>query len=151
MNRKVWDEAVSQLDDAQFSQELPGYGVSVRKQLVHLADIDRSWIKALDGGMWEGTQDHTNFPDRESVREYTRQTEAFVRDYLSRLDDESLNVVFSGLGVEIPLWEALFHVVAHGVDHRSLLLTMLNQLGAPTFEQDYALYVFGGVWPSEGG
>lgn len=145
---KIWNEAIALLDEAQFSQEVAGYGGSVHRQLVHMIDIDRSWINILNGEEWAGTNDHTAFPNRESVRIYARQTETLVLEYLSHLDDETLGVSFSGLGKELQVWEILFHVIAHGIDHRSLLFTMLNQLGVETFEQDYVLYAFGGSWPS---
>jgi uncharacterized damage-inducible protein DinB len=147
---KLWDRAVDHLDDDQFSQEVKGYGGSVHRQLVHMSDIDRSWISVLAGEEWLGTQDHTNFPDKESVRAYAEQSEALVRGYLERLNDETLTEIFSKWGKELQVWEVLIHMIGHGIDHRSLLLTMLNQLGVETFEQDYVLYAFGGSWPSEG-
>lgn len=150
MNRKVWEGPVSQLDESQFIQAVAGYGISVRRQLVHMIDIDRNWISVLDGERWPGMHDHTTFPDKASVRAYAGQTEALVRGYLNRLDDETLSNIFSRWGKELQIWEGLIHVIGHGIDHRSLLLTMLHQLGVETFEQDFVLYTFGGTWPSEG-
>ena len=42
----------------------------------------------------------------------------------------------------IPVWQILLHVVNHATDHRAQTLRLLDQLGAPTFEQDFMLYLY---------
>ncbi len=39
-----------------------------------------------------------------------------------------------------PAWQVLLHLVNHGTDHRAQVLRALQDLGAPTFDQDYILY-----------
>lgn len=147
LNRKVWDEAISQLSDGQFMQQLPGSSGSVRDQIVHLIEIDRGWFEALQGEIWEGSADPALFPDRESVRAHWDQIETMMAAYLDQINDKTLAANFPPAPVEIQNWQVLFQVVAHGIDHRAHLLDLLNQLGVETFDQDYVLYLFGGIWP----
>lgn len=151
MNRKVWDEAVSQLSEDQFTHQLPGTGTSVRSQIVHLIGVDREWFRVLQGTEWTGTSNPAAFPDRESVRAYWDQTEAMMKEYLNQIDDKILRQQFPPAPVAMQIWQILLHVVAHGIDHRAHLFELLNRFGVETFEQDYALYLFGGSWPEAAG
>ena len=55
----------------------------------------------------------------------------------------SLSTVGPGHYNGVSVWQVLFHVLNHGTDHRAQLLAMVAQFEAPTFDQDYALYVRG--------
>jgi uncharacterized damage-inducible protein DinB len=61
--------------------------------------------------------------------------------------DETLESIFPPASPN-QVWQLYMHVYGHGIDHRAQLLSMLNQLGVETIEQDYVLYLFGGTWPS---
>lgn len=39
-----------------------------------------------------------------------------------------------------PRWGILPHMINHGTDHRATILHKLNELGAPTFDQDFILW-----------
>ena len=39
------------------------------------------------------------------------------------------------------MWVGLLQVAHHGTDHRAQILRALYDLGAPTFEQNFALYM----------
>jgi len=147
INQKIWDEIITQLSDDQFTKQLPYSVGSVRNQIVHMIDIDKGWFRSLQGERWPGTSNPANFPDRESVREYRDQTITFMKEILNQIDDEKLESIFPPAAPN-QVWQFYMHVYGHGIDHRSQLLSMLNQLGVKTFEQDYVLYLFGGTWPS---
>ena len=42
-----------------------------------------------------------------------------------------------------PRWQALLHLVNHGTDYRGTVLERLQALGAPTFDQDFILWLWG--------
>jgi uncharacterized damage-inducible protein DinB len=44
----------------------------------------------------------------------------------------------------LSIWQTLFHLVNHGIDHRAQVLQALYNFGDPTFEQDFAFYVIKG-------
>ncbi len=142
INSKLWDEAVSQLTDEQFVQDL-GYSVgSVRNQLVHMIDTDRRWFAGLKGEEPPGFSNPVHFGrKREKVRAYRQETDEMMRSILAGLNDEAVNAPYDGLYA----WQALIHVVTHSIDHRAQLLAKLNQLGVETFPQDYALFLFGRI------
>jgi len=147
INQKIWEDTVSQLSDEQFTQNLPYSVGSVRNQLVHMIDIDNSWFRSLQGEPWTGTSDPTSFPNRESVRLYWDQTISLMKVILDRVEDETLASIFTP-AFPFQVWQLYLHIIGHGIDHRAQLLSMLNQLGVETIEQDYALYLLGGTWPS---
>ena len=143
VNRKVWDQGVSQLSDAQWVQE-PDYSVgSVRNQLVHMIDTDRRWFSGLHGDAPPPFSNPVHFgKSPERVLAYREETDALMRAALEQLDDDAVGAPYPGLPVEAEVWQILFHVLGHGIDHRAQLLAALNQLGVETFPQDYALYLF---------
>ena len=142
LNRKVWDEAVSQLSDDQFVQDM-GYSVgSVRNQIVHMIDTDLRWFSGLIGEEPPGFSNPVYFgKQRGKVLAYRQETDAMMQKILDGLDDEAVNAPYDTLIA----WQVLVHVVTHSIDHRAQLLAMLNQFGVETFAQDYALYLFGRI------
>jgi uncharacterized damage-inducible protein DinB len=41
-----------------------------------------------------------------------------------------------------PRWAVLLHLVNHGTDHRSTVLQKLTEFGAPTFDQDFIIWLW---------
>lgn len=146
-NRQVWAQSISQLTDEQFVREISSFDRSVRDTVVHMIDIDKGWFLMLQGEPWRGTSDPALYPDRERVGVYRDKTDAMMGEYLDQLDDAAAVAEFSLAGWAMENWQALMHVITHGVNHRSRLLAMLDLLGVETMEQDLALYLFGGEWP----
>lgn len=146
INRKLWEQAVSQLSDEQFVEELPYSVGSVRNQLVHMIDTELRWFTGLSGEEPPGYSNPVHFgKKREKVLAHREETNAMMQAALAGLDDEAVNALYSGVPVEMYVWQVLIHVLAHGIDHRAQLLAALNQLGVETFPQDYALYLFGRI------
>ena len=121
MNRKMWDEAVSQLSEKQFTHQMPGTSTSVRSQIFHLIEVDREWFRIIQGAEWSGISDPATLTDRESVRAYWDQTELMMREYLNRIDDDIMEQQFPPAPVDFQVWQMLLHLVAHGIDHRAHL------------------------------
>ncbi len=141
INRKLWDDIVSQLSDEQFTEELHYSVGSVRNQVVHIMETDYRWFSELAGDPLPPYSDPEVYPTREKVREMWDEIEAMMHTYLDGLTDEAAAQPFEGITV----WQSLLHVVSHGMDHRAQLMAMLNQKGIETFPQDYALYLYGKI------
>lgn len=149
LNHRVWNECIMPLREEQFLQDLAYSIGSIRNQTVHMMDVDDGWFARLQNQPRPPVLEPENFQDRAAVREYWNQVETGMRDYLQTLQDadlwESVTYATRRMGnVTTPRWQILLHVVNHSTDHRAQLLAMLFQLGAPTLEQDFMLYLWEG-------
>lgn len=139
-NRELWEQCITTLTPEQFTQEV-NYSIgSMRNQCVHLLNIDERWFSGLRGLDLPDFADPLAYPDLASVRSKWDAVEAGMREYLSGLDDETLQGEFMP---NVKVWQILFHVLNHGTDHRAQMLAGLHALGAPTFAQDYFFFANG--------
>ena len=144
LNRRIWDEAVSQLSDDQYTQPLNYSRGSIRDQLVHLMNCENSWFSGLRGVDFPEDADPASFHTREAFRAAWDAVEQNVRAYLANLTDDMLNTKpLQGEDAGLYLWQVLLHVVNHGTDHRAQILRQLNDLGVQTEWQDYIFYCYG--------
>ena len=145
INQKIWDEAISQLSDEQFIQALPYSVGSVRNQLVHMAETELRWFSGLQELPPPPYSNPTLFPHKHQVQTLSDKAKSMIDGYLEELSDAALDDPFGSPPSKLKVWQVLFHILSHGVDHRAQLLAMLNQLGIETFPQDYALYLLGRI------
>lgn len=139
--RRLW-QAIEQLSEADY-QKKPAYGVgSLHDHMVHLAGVERSWIRALKGDL--------DVPRAFNPQHYRPRTKAHalweeiaqeVEAYIATLDEETLAATKQGL--PFPTWQVLLHVINHGTDHRAQMLRILGDVGGQTFAQDAAFYWLG--------
>lgn len=137
-NRKLWDEAIMTLTDAQYLQKLPYSVGSIRNQMVHLMNIEDRWFSGLRGVEVPGLINPVYIHTRDKLREKWDVVEATIREYLANLTDAEINREYDA---PFLVWQVLLHVVNHATDHRAQTLAMLHQMGAPTFGQDYAYFI----------
>jgi uncharacterized damage-inducible protein DinB len=138
---RLW-ESIMTLSDEQFSQELPYSHGSIRNQMVHMASTQRSWLRGLqaDPNARSLRLEPAEYATREQARALSRDASAEVLSYLRGLSDSDLERTVEGMPG--PMWQALLHLANHGTDHRAQVLTALADLGAPTFAQDLAHYLW---------
>ena len=139
-NRRLWDFSVASLTAEQFKQKATYSVGSVRNQLVHLMNMDQRWFCALRGEKVPGLLNPVYYSNRDKLRQYWDVVEAEMREYLQSLQDADLNQTLDD-GTRI--WQALFHVLNHGTDHRAQTLAILDQLGVPTWPQDFVFFLKG--------
>ena len=145
INQKIWDEAVSQLSDEQFTQTLPYSVGSIRNQLVHMAETELRWFSGLQELPPPPYSNPNLFPSKHQVQTLSDKAKSMIDTYLEELSDSALDDPFGSPPSSLKVWQVLFHVLSHGIDHRAQLLAMLNQFGIETFPQDYALYLLGRI------
>ncbi len=139
MNDRLWTIVVAHLADAQFVQE-DGYSRgSIRGQVVHMANAQRDWFRGLLGAPGSGDLRAEDYPTRAAARRICRQVDQESLDRVRDLTDADLERIPDGWSQ--PVWVGLLQLAHHGTDHRAQILRALHDLGAPTFDQNFAVYM----------
>lgn len=142
MSRRVWD-SINQIAEAQFLADDAYSRGSIRNLMVHLANTDSNWLAGLKN--IPESEDHPkrqyeDYLDRDSVRAFWDATAKDLADYAATLTDEKLGE--NPIDIQNPRWQVLLHIINHGTDHRSTVLQRLHEFGAPTFDQDFIMWLW---------
>jgi uncharacterized damage-inducible protein DinB len=139
MNERLWTIIMEHLTDAQFTQ-VDGYSRgSIRNQLVHMANAQHYWLRGL-----------LNIADLPELDPEDYPARAIARSICQKADQECLNSVCSLSqadlermpdGWSLPVWVGMLQLAQHSTDHRAQILRALHNLGAPTFEQNFVIYM----------
>lgn len=142
LTRRVW-ESIQHISDEQFVAEIPHSRGSIRNQMVHLATTDARWLRGLkeQPDARYLTFNPADHPTRQSAQALWEGVAQEALEHVSGLDDAGMLHTPQGLGM--PACQVLLHIVNHGTDHRAQVLRALHDFGAPTFDQDYILYLWG--------
>ncbi len=140
MSQRVWD-SIGQISEQQFLADETYSRGSIRNLMVHITHTELRWLTGLknlpDPG--KSMKKYEEYPDRASVREYWDTVAADLSEYVNSLDDAHLGE--NPIDIPGPRWEVLLHLVNHGTDHRSTVLQKLHDYGAPTFDQDFIIWL----------
>ena len=119
----------------------------------HLMDVDWSWREYCIGNDVGDTYvwDHGfTLDDLRSLRSFSLEEDARLRDYVASLDEASLNERLNvGRDATSPRWVILAHVVNHGTQHRAELARYLTERGASPGDFDL-LDAVDRAWPGSG-
>lgn len=139
LTRRVWG-SIDQITDEQFLTDDAYSRGSIRNLMVHLVSTDRRWLSGLKNGPDVGHLKFEDYPTRAAVRELFETVAKDFSDYMGEVTEEELNQKPSEF--THPRWAVLLHLVNHGTDHRSTVLQKLTELGAPTFDQDFIIWLW---------
>jgi uncharacterized damage-inducible protein DinB len=139
MTRRVWD-SIGQITEEQFLADDAYSRGSIRNLMVHLASTDRRWLAGLKGLPDVGHLNFADYPSRDSARALFEQVAKDLTDYVAALTDAELEQ--PSAEIPNPRWQILLHLVNHATDHRATVLQRLHELGAPTFDQDFILWLW---------
>ncbi len=141
MTGRVWN-SIYQLNDQQFVADDSYSRGSIRNLMVHLVHTDRRWLWGLKNlpDTTRGLKPLEEYPDQAAARAYSDSVAAELKEYVYSLDETQLNERPSR--IPAPRWQVLLHLVNHGTDHRATVLQKLHDFGAPTFEQDFILWMW---------
>ena len=140
MTRRVW-ESINQLTDEQFVADDAYSRGSIRNLMVHLTSTDRRWLAGLKNA--EEDVGHLKFEDfstRAEAREVFEEVAQNLSEYANSLTEEEINQNPNDL--PNPRWQVLLHMINHGTDHRSTVLQRLHEFAAPTFDQDFIMWIW---------
>lgn len=139
MTRRVWD-SVDKITDEQFLADDAYSRGSIRNLMVHLASTDRRWLAGLKNQPDVGHLKFEEFPTRAAARAIFENVAKELTEYAHALNGYGL--VENPHDIPSPRWTVLLHLVNHGTDHRATVLQKLTELGAPTFDQDFILWLW---------
>jgi uncharacterized damage-inducible protein DinB len=138
MTRRVWD-SINQITDEQFLAGAAYSRGSIRNLMVHLASTDRRWLEGLKSRPDAGHLKFEDFPTKSTAQELFETVAGDFSDYIATMTGEELEQTPPGFSQ--PRSAVLLHLVNHGTDHRSTVLQKLTELGAPTFDQDFIIWL----------
>ena len=139
MTRRVWD-SIDQITEEQFLADDSYSRGSIRNLMVHLVSTDRRWLAGLKNGPDVGHLKFEDYPTRAAVRELLEIAAKDFSDYIDAVTEEELEQ--KPPEFTHPRWAVLLHLVNHGTDHRSTVLQRLTEFGAPTFDQDFIMWLW---------
>jgi uncharacterized damage-inducible protein DinB len=139
MTRRVWD-SINQITDEQFLADDAYSRGSIRNLMVHLASTDRRWLAGLRNAQEVGHLRFEDFSNRAEAHEIFEQVAHNLSEYVNSLTEEKLNQ--NPNDIPNPRWQVLLHLINHGTDHRSTVLQRLHEYGAPTFDQDFIMWIW---------
>jgi uncharacterized damage-inducible protein DinB len=142
MSRRIWD-SIGQITEEQFLADDAYSRGSIRNLMVHLANTDSNWLAGLKNIPEEQDaprKKYEDYPDRDSVRAFWDEIAKDVADYAETLTDLELGE--NPVDIQNPRWQVLLHIINHGTDHRSTILQKLHEFGAPTFDQDFIMWLW---------
>jgi len=136
---------VEQVTAEEFAQPNDfGWG-SLKGALVHLMDAEYAWRVLLKGGEHVEWLQPEDFPDVAAIRaRWADEREAFW-GYLDSLSSDELSATISyegdaGLRYRA-LWHCLAHVVNHGTQHRAECAALLTGFGHSPGNLDFSVFL----------
>lgn len=139
MTRRVWD-SINQITDEQFLADDAYSRGSIRNLMVHLASTDRRWLAGLKNLPDVGHLKFEDYTTRAAAREVFKNVLKDLAEYASTLTETDLNSPNDK--IQEPRWQILLHIINHGTDHRSTVLQRLHEFSAPTFDQDFVIWLW---------
>lgn len=139
LSRQIW-ETVEQLSDEQFLQDDAYSHGSIRNLMVHIVSVDRRWLAGLKNLPDVSHLEATEYPTRSSARAVFESVAKDLTEYMATLSEDEL--LQNPANIPNPRMVVLMHMVNHGTDHRATVLQKLKEFGAPSFGQDFILWLW---------
>ena len=139
MTHRVWD-SINQITDEQFLADDTYSRGSIRNLVVHLASTDRRWLAGLKNLPDVGHLKFEDYSTRAEAHQVFDQVASDLSEYANSLAAEELDQNPNDL--PNPRWVVILHIINHGTDHRSTVLQKLTEFGAPTFDQDFIIWLW---------
>lgn len=137
---------VAWLTPEQFTRRVSGSYGSIRNTLVHVLSAEWGWLGRCGGPERGERLNPGDYPTVDSLTQAWMRVEGYMRDFLSRLEDEALgrNVEFAlgeGRKQSAPLGDLMLHAAVHAVHHRGQVALLLRTLGFVPGNFDLLIYV----------
>jgi uncharacterized damage-inducible protein DinB len=119
---------------------------TLQATLVHILDTEYGWRDLLKGRMGIPILEPEQFPTVAALRDYWQTDEEKMWEYINGLSDKDMvgtieYVTEEGLQRKRVLWHCLYHVVNHGMQHRSEAAELLTRYGQSPGDLDFTVYL----------
>lgn len=137
----------AQVDPAQLQAPAAVSFGSLHGTLVHTMSAEWLWrLRIQDGTSLPRLHTVDDFPTLDALRDHWQQEEALMRGYLATLSDADLLAEMhytdtKGTTQHNLRWQALVHLVLHGMQHRSETAALLTNYGHSPGWIDFILFV----------
>lgn len=127
---------------------------SLKGTLLHTLSGEWLWRTLLEGGDFMQPFDASGLTDIDSIERRWQGEETQMRAYLDRLTDADLKAIVryeveNGVIRERVRWHCLFHLVNHGMQHRSEAAHLLTRYGCSPDDIDFTAFL--NQWAASGG
>lgn len=139
MSRRVWD-SIDKITDEQFLVDDAYSRGSIRNLMVHLTSTDRRWLVGLKNLPDIGHLKFEDYTTRAQARDVFETVAKDLSSYANTLTADELDQ--NPNDVPNPRWAVILHMINHGTDHRSTVLQRLHEFSAPTFDQDFIMWLW---------
>ena len=133
MVREEWYRWCEEISEEELLKERTGGQGSILKTLFHIADVEWSWIRLLEGkeDFQEGFE---NYKSLEKVRQLDAKFRPEVGHFVANWDDQMEHRILKTPGrdgtIDIDEWgEVMRHTIAHEIHHIGQLSIWSRELG----------------------
>jgi len=131
--REDWYQWCERLSEEELLCKRAGGVGSILETLFHIADVEWSWIRLLQGKP-DFQEKFENYSTLEKVRlldsTFRMEVEAFVNDWNDTMESRILYDTLSDGRIEQDTWgEVIRHVIAHEIHHIGQLSIWARELG----------------------
>jgi len=131
-NRRVWENAIMPLTDAQFTTDTGYSWGTIQRECVHVMNGELGWLQRANSIQNAEQLKFEDFVERKKIRQQWDRIEEMWETYTTRLDDTLLftncTFLFRGKQIEVETWQVIFHVINHGTIHRTEILRMVAEV-----------------------
>lgn len=144
-NNRLMDQA-EQVTQEQFVASSSHSFGSLQRTLIHTLDAELAWRLLLMGRPFKMELTTADLPTAAALHQRWREEELAMWQYIGGLSDKDLNGIIrypveGGVIRERVLWHCLFHVVNHGMQHRSEAAALLSAYGHSPGDIDFTVFL----------
>jgi uncharacterized damage-inducible protein DinB len=144
-NHRLLEKAANVTPEQFVAPSSHSFG-SLQATLVHTLDTEIGWRGLLKGEGFSPDLNPADFPTVAAIQQRWAQEEQARWDYLNSLSDDDLAGTIryhthTGVLRERVLWHCLFHLVNHGMQHRSEAATLLTGYGQSPGDIDFTVFL----------
>ena len=125
--------------------ELDSVPPQVLETLAHICEAQRAWRMMLTRGEFSDFLQPEDYADLLALRALWQGEKRALGAYVESLTDADMTREFQYLGDaglrRRKVWQALWHVVNHGTQHRAECAMMLSALGQSPGDLDFMQYL----------
>lgn len=126
--RDEWFEWCKQVPKEELLKNRVGGLVNILHTLVHIADVEYSWLYAIEGNAPVDV-DFSEFETLDKARELSERFRIEVRELLSKYTGEDEVVTVPWNDEKYTKTEVIHHIIAHEIHHIGQLSVWAREIG----------------------